>query len=342
MKDMDDLREKTAPLCISMGCPAGIGPEITIKALDRVLRAGKPMNLVVAGDIDILKKACSSTGLHSLVDKIISWSPGRPPAGKKINVIPVTKLRQEEVPWGKVTETTGRASYSYVIEAIRLCMNGQCSAMVTAPISKEGLKLAGINFPGHTEILAHETGTDNYAMMLAGPRLRVTLVTIHCALKDVVPALSKQKILDLITITADSLKQLFLIKNPRIAVAGLNPHAGEGGMFGDEESRIIAPAVLLAQDAGIDASGPLPPDTVFHAAWNGRYDAVVCMYHDQGLIPFKLVHFSDGVNITLGLPIIRTSVDHGTAYDIAGKGSAHEESMMAAIEMASMFAHNRQ
>ena len=329
----------TAPLGITMGCPAGVGPEIIVKALAHH-RAGGSMPFVVLGDKAMLKRACKSTGLDHMAERIRKWSPGMEPEPGAINVMPVTDLSERQVPWGRVTETTGQAAYACINEAITLCMEHKLAGMVTAPINKEGLRLAGVEFPGHTEILAHRTGTARYAMMLAGPRLRVTLVTIHCALKEVAPSLTTEKILELINTTHKALTDLFRIENPRLAVAALNPHAGEGGMFGDEESRIIAPAVVQAGEAGIEVSGPWPPDTVFHAAWNGSYDAVVCMYHDQGLIPFKLVHFDDGVNITLGLPIIRTSVDHGTAYDIAGTGRASASSMKAAMDMAAMFAQN--
>jgi len=334
-------KNEYAPLGITMGCPAGVGPEITVRALTRSPRPGGGLPFVVIGDMAILKRACRTTGLDHMQERIRTWSPGMEPTPNMINVMPVTELSPEQVPHGKVSETTGRAAYAYIREAITLCMGHKLSGMVTAPINKEGLKLAGIEFPGHTEILARQTGTENYAMMLAGPRLRVTLVTIHCALKDVAPALTTEKVFELINTTHQALTNLFRIERPSVAVAGLNPHAGEGGMFGDEEILIIAPAVEQARDAGMDVSGPWPPDTVFHAAWHGRYDAVVCMYHDQGLIPFKLVHFDDGVNITLGLPIIRTSVDHGTAYDIAGTGRASDTSMAAAMDMAGMFARNR-
>ncbi len=328
-----------SPIGITMGCPAGVGPEIIIKALARPETAGIPH--VVIGDISILRRACKATGLSNMAGRITEWQPGTKTQPGMINVMPVTDLSVSDVPFGAVSETTGRASYSYITEAIKLCMDHRLSAMVTAPINKEGLKLAGIDFPGHTEILAQETGTTDYAMMLAGPRLRVTLVTIHCALREVAPALSTEKVLRLIKITHRALTDLFRIEKPAIGVAALNPHAGESGMFGDEEKRIITPAVDQAIEEGINASGPWPPDTIFHAAWQGAYDAVVCMYHDQGLIPFKLVHFDNGVNITLGLPIIRTSVDHGTAYDIAGTGKASHESMVAAMDMAAMFVSNR-
>ena len=194
--------------------------------------------------------------------------------------------------------------------------------------------MAGFFYNGHTEILAEKTKAAGFAMMLAGDKLRVVLVTIHIPLKDVPRALSQEKILQTITLTDSFLRTRMGVENPKIAVAGLNPHAGEGGMFGDEEQRLILPAVNLAKGQRFDVHGPYPPDTIFYHAQKGLYDAVICMYHDQGLIPFKMIHFTDGVNTTLGLPIIRTSVDHGTAYDIAGKGKADPGSLTAAIKMA--------
>lgn len=324
-----------------MGCPAGIGPEIIVKAFSREHSSSRDIPFVVLGDVAVMKRACGAAGLPRMEKFIKCWEPGQEIEPGTMPVMPVTHLETEQVPYGRVSEITGRASFSYIKEGIELCMNQRLSGIVTGPINKAGFKMAGVEFPGHTEMLAHETKTSLYAMMLAGPVLRVTLVTIHCALKEVAAGLSKNSILRLINITHHALTHLFLIEQPSIAVAALNPHAGEEGMFGDEEARIIAPAVNEAVSQGINATGPWPPDTIFNAALKGRYDAVVCMYHDQGLIPFKLLHFSDGVNITLGLPIIRTSVDHGTAYDIAGSGLAGEESMIAAMDMAAMFAINR-
>jgi 4-hydroxythreonine-4-phosphate dehydrogenase len=224
---------------------------------------------------------------------------------------------------------------AYITTAVDLAVSGKIAAMVTAPINKEALKMGGSRYTGHTELIAERVGCERYAMMLAGDRLRVVLVTIHMALTKVPAALTPEKIQTVLEITAESLRSRFGIPVPSIAVAGLNPHAGEGGLFGDEEERLIAPAVAKArQTTGATITGPLPPDTVFVAAAAGRYDAVVCMYHDQGLIPLKLLHFEDGVNTTLGLPIIRTSVDHGTAYDIAGTGRAGCASLEAAVRMA--------
>jgi len=214
-------------------------------------------------------------------------------------------------------------------------------AMVTGPIAKSALHAAGYPFPGHTEMLASLCRTTDYAMMMAGDRLRVSLVTIHTPLAEVAAMLDQQGVFRLIRLTHHALVRDFGISRPRIAVAGFNPHAGEGGLFGDEEGRKISPAVSRAIAAGWQVAGPLPPDTVFYRALSGEFDAVVCMYHDQGLIPFKLIHFVDGVNVTLGLPIVRTSVDHGTAYDIAGKGLANPASLGAACRLAALMVANR-
>ena len=230
----------------------------------------------------------------------------------------------------------------YIEEAVRGILGGELSAMVTCPIAKKTLQLAGYSYPGHTEFLAALCRTDEYAMMLASDTLKVSLATIHAPLRQVPSLLRADAIYRLIRLTADSLRRDFAIAVPKIAVAGLNPHAGEEGLFGREEEEIIAPAVKKARAAGYAVQGPLPPDTVFYKAVQERcYNAVICMYHDQGLIPFKLLHFRDGVNVTLGLPIVRTSVDHGTAYDIAGKGVASYESLAAAYRMARQIAVNR-
>ena len=225
--------------------------------------------------------------------------------------------------------------------AVSLVQSGQLGAMATCPISKKALQDAGFPFPGHTEMLAELTGVCGSVMMMAGSKLRVTLVTIHCPLSAVPQLITCKAVLALIRTTHEALVTDFGIIAPRIAVAGLNPHSGEQGLFGKEESEHIAPAIALARSSGIDANGPFPPDTVFFRASAGDADAVVCMYHDQGLIPFKMLHFDDGVNVTLGLPVIRTSVDHGTAYDIAGLGLASSTSLAAATELAATIVHNR-
>jgi 4-hydroxythreonine-4-phosphate dehydrogenase len=289
-------------VAITMGDPAGVGPEIVIKALasQRVRRAVRPL---VLGDELILGHV----------------------AGKL-----------------KLTKASARAMIAYIEEAMGMALAGEVDGLVTAPISKEAAGRAGFRFPGHTEFLAHVTGTKNFVMMLGGERLKVIPVTIHEALKDVPGLLTTGKILSTLRTTDRAFKKYFAIKRPRIAVSGLNPHAGEAGLFGKEEKRVIMPAVKRARAMGIDARGPLPADTVFYmAAEKKAFDCVVCMYHDQGLGPMKLLHFDDGVNVTLGLPIIRTSVDHGTAYDIAWKGKASPTSLIAAILMAADMARKK-
>jgi 4-hydroxythreonine-4-phosphate dehydrogenase len=229
----------------------------------------------------------------------------------------------------------------YIVKAVNLTKDGQVSAMVTCPISKALMHKAGYLFDGHTELLAHLTNTKDYVMMLACESLRVSLATIHCALQEVPQRLNKDLIGKTIRLTYRALEDDFGIKRPYVAVAGLNPHAGEEGLFGLEDNKIIQPAVEDAKHAGFLVDGPFSADTIFYRAIRGEFDAVVAMYHDQGLIPIKLLHFSDSVNITLGLPIIRTSVDHGTAYDIAGKGVADPSSLIAAIKMAAAIAITR-
>jgi 4-hydroxythreonine-4-phosphate dehydrogenase len=321
-----------------MGCPAGIGPEIIIKAFATNPKWLLSPPAVVIGDMNILKRASSVLDIDI---PIKSWMPGDPLSKSAIYVFTRTCLDIEEVPWGKPNSSTGNASFKYIAAGIKLCQENKLSGLVTAPISKLGLRLAGIDYPGHTEIIADKTSTKRYAMMLAGDKLRVTLVTIHCPLRDVADGISTEKVFQIIALTDFSLKNDFGLNEPEIAVAALNPHGGESGMFGDEEEQFITPAIKMAKEKGIMASGPYPPDTVFYQAINGKFDAVVCQYHDQGLIPFKLIHFRDGVNLTLGLPIIRTSVDHGTAYDLAGTGEADCASLEAAIRLASKMVMNR-
>jgi len=227
-----------------------------------------------------------------------------------------------------VGKDSGKAQVLYIEKAIEDAKEGKIKAIVTLPINKESAKLGGFTFPGHTEFLAHSFGVKEYAMMLANEKLKVVLQTTHVALKDVPNLITEGKILSKLRLIDKSLR------NPRIAVAGLNPHAGENGLFGDEELKIIKPAVEKARKEGINVTGPLPADTVFVRALKGEFDVVLCMYHDQGLIPIKLLGFGNSVNVTLGLPIIRTSVDHGTAYDIAGKGIANPESFKTAVKVA--------
>lgn len=325
---------------ITMGDPVGIGPEIICMALNRP-DICKHLRPVVIGDIAVLEKAADLQGMTISLSGIDSPEQGTFEHGR-IDVIAASRMDAKFIQWGKPTRETGRAMIDYINRATDLALAGKIDAIATCPINKAAMKLAQSNFHGHTELLAARTGADVYAMMMAGPRLRVVLVTIHMPLEAVSRTLTVQNIETVITLTDRSLKTRFGIARPNIAVAGFNPHAGEEDMFGSEESQIIRPAVSNAVASGIEAVGPLPPDTLFYHAASGRYDAVVCMYHDQGLIPFKMIHFADGVNTTLGLPIIRTSVDHGTAYDIAGQGRADPGSLIAALKMAAEQARCRE
>jgi len=310
-----------------MGDPAGVGPELALKALqDRHVRS--LCNPVVIGDAGLLAFLARKLGLKRPGDSDVA----------SVSVLDVKKLRA-----GVPQKEAGKAFVSYIEEAVFMTAIGDAAAMVTCPISKEAARKAGFPFPGHTEFIAHLTGTDDYVMMLGGTDLKVVLVTIHEAIRDVPGLITRRSILRTLRVTDRAFRTDFGMKRPRIAVCGLNPHAGEAGIFGDEEKKTIGPAVRKAMEEGINAIGPLPPDTVFYRAVRKKeFDCVVAMYHDQGLGPLKLLHFEDGVNATLGLPIIRTSVDHGTAYDIAWKGIASHRSLVAAIEMAVEMARNRQ
>ncbi len=320
-----------------MGCPVGIGPEIILRFFDSLSEAEAAASPVVLGDLGVLRRTAALLGSKSLP---VAWQEGQQIRPGTVPVLELSHLDADNLQWGQPTQETSLAMSWYILRAAKIALAGDCSAVVTCPISKKALHEAGVNYPGHTEMLAELTKTSRFRMMLAGARLRVVLVTIHEPLAKVSGMLAVENILDCIRMTADSLRHDFGIAKPRIAVAGFNPHSGEQGMFGREEIEIIDPAVR--QYAGnAEVSGPWPPDTIFYKAANGAFAAVVCMYHDQGLIPFKLLHFQDGVNVTLGLPIVRTSVDHGTAYDIAGRGLADAASLRAAWQMAMEIARNR-
>jgi 4-hydroxythreonine-4-phosphate dehydrogenase len=322
------LKKETRPkIAVTMGDPAGVGPEIIVLAhlSPEIFSVCRP---VVYGDENILRRAAAVLGRPTEVVDAGEPGPGR------IVVTPVSSLSLDDVPFGRLSEAGSRAMADYIRAATRDALAGRADAVVTCPITKEGLKIAGLPFPGHTEFLADLCGGTDVVMMLAGDRLRVALVTIHVALRKALELLSPPLIVRTIRITHEFFRTTMGLDAPRIAVAGVNPHAGEGGMFGDEEKTMVGPAVAACRREGIDASGPYPPDTIFYRAYEGEFDVVVAMTHDHGLIPLKLVHFMDGVNVTMGLPVIRTSVDHGTAYDIAGKGVASPQSLVAAIRMA--------
>lgn len=321
-----------------MGCPAGIGPEIILKHFNTSTFTTKP-RAIVLGDVGVLKRCQKDLGIHSC--DILEWKPSEPIPEHAIPVFNLSALDTKQYSWGKPNLQTGKAMATYIEEAVRLCQAGIIDGITTCPISKLSLNGAGYLYPGHTEMLGDLTNTSGFVMMMAGAKLRVTLVTIHCALRDVPQKTTEDAVFSLISTTNRSLRNDFAIDQPKIAVAGLNPHAGEDALFGDEEANTISPAIIKAQNNNVDVTGPFPPDTVFYKAAAGEFDAVICMYHDQGLIPFKLLHFEDGVNVTLGLPIVRTSVDHGTAYDIAGQGVANPESLNEAVKLAATISENR-
>lgn len=323
-------------IAITMGDPCGIGPEIIVRALldSAIQSCCRPL---VIGDRRALERAVALLGASlELITLKDDEFPAKTPSGT-VFLKELTTLADADMVYGQPTPAAGDAVFRYITTAAALCLNGSVAAMVTAPINKAAMNRAGHHYPGHTELLAELTGSEEFVMMLAGERLRVTLVTIHEAISAVPDLVTYNKVLSTILTTHHDVARFFC-QNPRIAVLSLNPHAGEGEMFGDHESRIILPAIEEARRQGIDATGPHSADTLFHFAARGDYDAVVCMYHDQGLIPLKLLHFDDGVNITLGLPIIRTSVDHGTAYNIAGKGIASPLSLRAALLTAAKMA----
>ncbi len=320
-----------------MGCPAGIGPEIILRYFAENDRS-TDMRTVVLGDIKVLELCGRELQLPA---PCIPWLPGSPLPVSGIPVVQLSTLEQKDIEWGNPNLATGIAMAHYIENGVRLAQQDFIQGIVTCPISKSSLNDAGYHFPGHTEMLASLTQTTAFAMMMAGSKLKVTLVTIHCPLREVAECLTNDAVYNMICITHHALKIDLAITHPKIAVAGLNPHGGETGLFGFEEAEIIGPAIERSRANNINVSGPYPPDTVFCKAASGAFDAVVCMYHDQGLIPFKLLHFDDGVNITLGLPIVRTSVDHGTAYDIAGKGLASHRSLTEAIKLAAVISRNR-
>ena len=338
---VDSMSSDPPPLAITMGCPAGIGPEIIAKFFHDsfVDRRNQPARtVVVIGNIAVLRKTARELGFSRLTFQ--PWHPGGEVRPDVVEVFDDDQPLAGLVP-GRPDLVTARAMTGYIEQAVRLIEQGSVSGMVTCPISKISLQRAGSPFPGHTEMLASLTGSAHYRMMMAGQRLKVVLATIHEPLARVANLLDVDDIRDCIAMTVDSLRHDFGYDHPRVAVAGLNPHCGENGMFGTEEQDCITPAISGYEGPG-EISGPWPPDTVFYQAAAGRYDAVVAMYHDQGLIPFKLLHFKDGVNVTLGLPIVRTSVDHGTAYDIAGQGLADSASLAAAVHMAADICSHRE
>lgn len=322
-----------SPLAVTLGDPAGIGPEIVLKAW-RALRDTGPAFAIFA-DPDQLQSAAEQLDC-----------PRPEPMGEMAGVREAFQDVPPVVSLAKAASEPGAALAS-IEAAVAAALTGSAGGVVTAPVSKARLYDEGFAFPGHTEFIAHLTahapmvGARGPVMMLAGPDLRTALVTIHLSLRDALDRLSVEAIVHAGQVTAQALKRDFNVVNPRLAVAGLNPHAGENGALGREEIEIVAPAIARLQALGVDAVGPMPPDTMFHAEARSGYDAALCLYHDQGLIPVKTLDFHGGVNVTLGLPVIRTSPDHGTAFDIAGQGVARADSLIAAITLADRMARCR-
>ncbi len=322
-----------------MGDPAGIGPEVIVKALLRreVWRASRPL---VIGSAPVMRETvrrlqASVTVVPVGEHEMPPWRPGQ------VHVVDPLERPLGPVRLGRAASKTGAASVTFITTAVALAQAGCLDAVVTAPINKEAMNLAGHHFPGHTELLAHLTGARDVGMMILGGPLKIMFVTTHVAIKDLPRHLTVARVAKAIRLADQALREFFHIRRPNIGVAALNPHAGESGLFGSEERTCILPAVRRARAAGIKASDPLPADTLFGKAARGGYDGVVAMYHDQGLIPLKLLAFGRCINVTVGLPIIRTSVDHGTAYDIAGKGLADPGSLLEAMKLATTLARQR-
>jgi 4-hydroxythreonine-4-phosphate dehydrogenase len=320
------MKHSTPPLAITMGDPSGIGPEIVAKTL-----ALDGERAVVFGSYVVMSDIVRRLGLNVEVRRINAPHEARLQP-RVIEVIETTKI-VEPPPIGQVSAVSGQAAFDAIVAAIAAAKSGEVRGIVTAPINKEAMGIAGIRYPGHTEILADYGGAKRVAMMLANDDIRTVLVTIHTSLRNAIEQADFDAQMSAIRLAHQGGKALG-IAAPRVAVAGLNPHAGEGGLFGDEEIRIIRPAIEAARAEGIDASGPYPGDTVYMQARMGRFDVVVAQYHDQGLIPVKYLGLEKGVNITLGLPFVRTSPDHGTAFDIAGQGIADHASLETALAYA--------
>ena len=330
------MSETRPVLGITMGDPAGVGPEVILKALQHkeVYELCVP---VVCGDLMWLAKVARD--LH-LPLRVLPDTEGVPDTDL-VCVHQATRANLQNIQYGVLSAEAGRSAAESVIVAAHLAQEGVFSAMVTAPLNKEAMAMGGYAYPGHTELLAEVTHTPKYGMLLVSGALRVVHVSTHVSLREAIERVRTARILECIHLGQAGCRQLG-ITEPRIAVAGLNPHAGENRLFGTEDEEEIAPAVLLAQEEGIFASGPHPPDTIFARAAQGDFDLVIAMYHDQGHIPVKLHGFDTGVNITLGLPLIRVSVDHGTAFDIAGRGIAREESLLEALRVATQMVHAKQ
>lgn len=329
----------TPPLAVTMGEPAGVGGDITLAAFARQAGAERLPPFFVIDDPDRLTALARRLGLQVPVQSIADPAEAAAIFPEALPVLPQPLAVAVEP--GRPDAANAPAVLAAIERAVRLTETGKAGAVVTNPINKAVLKAAGFAHPGHTEFLAELAGGATPVMMLACPELRVVPVTIHLSLREAVESLRTETIIEIGRLTAAGLRRNFAIANPRLAVAALNPHAGESGVMGREEIDVIAPAVAALRAEGIDAFGPAPTDTLFHAAARTRYDAALCMTHDHALIPIKTIDFAGGVNVTLGLPFVRTSPDHGTAFDIAGTGKADDTSFVAALRMAATMAAAR-
>lgn len=325
-------------VAVTMGDPAGVGPEIIVKTFAETDFTERNRAFVV-GDAEILRRAVKLLDVELDVNELRDPDEGLFNPGV-IDVLSVSEL-PEDLPYGELDGRAGAAAFEYVRRAIELAQDGSVAAVTTAPLNKEAMHAGGYKYPGHTEILAELTDTKDYAMMLVAEDLKVIHVSTHVSLREAIERAKPERELAVIRLAHGVLRELG-IEEPKIAVAGLNPHAGENGLFGTEDAENIAPAVEEAKEAGIEASGPWPADTVFSRARKGDFDIVVVQYHDQGHIPIKLMGFESGVNVTVGLPFFRTSVDHGTAFDIAGTGKADHTSLKEALDLARVLTGSRE
>lgn len=329
------MKDSRPILGVTMGDASGAGPEIVVKALTQPLIRTLCRPIVI-GDAATFRQAARIVG-STVPIRAITHLAEASFDDSTIEIIDLHNIKLDKLVYAKVDAMTGQAAYECVVKAVELALAGEIAAVVTSALHKEALNLAGHPFAGHTELLAHLCGVTDVAMLLVAGDFRVSHVSTHVSLREAINRVKKERILRVTRLTDEAVRRMG-IAEPRLAVAGLNPHAGEGGLFGDEEQLEIRPAVETAQAEGMHVVGPISPDTVFLRMKEGQYDAVVAMYHDQGHIPTKILAFEQGVNVTLGLPIIRTSVDHGTVFGKAGKGTARPDSMIEALKLAARMA----
>ncbi len=322
-------------IAVTMGDPSGIGPEICVRLLNEI-ESLKEFTPIIFGDSRIMKLAAQKIGLDlpKNIIKFNNWAKHKETI-KGPSILDIDSINVENLKKGEISKESGKASWDYLDEAIKTVIDGNMDALTTGPINKDALHQAGYNYPGHTEIIAEKTKSSRYCMMQNSKEITATFVTCHLGLQEACSSITTERVLEVINLTAEALNVLQYPESKKILVCGLNPHSGEGGLFGsNEEEKIIKPAIEAAISNGIDASGPVVPDTAFIPEKRKTTGAYVCMYHDQGHIPLKALAFDNAVNITLGLPIIRTSVDHGTAFDIAWEGIANHSSLLRATQIA--------